>query len=812
MGGATGWVEGACPTSAEEAVGLLNAEVDCVCTRDFKPVCGADGKTYSNACKADCEGVAVLANSSCDEATNRSSENATVERENASSDEADASEGYDCQSGKSRWQWGWSDGKKEWCCKHERVGCVTSITLPPVHKTGGGSGPEFDFGTAPNPEVIKKMICLGANSQHLEDKMVNLVCDEIETAMPWTKDQFEPDCFTALEAAWDDITAECPKDEVQPTNEDITRMMCNFAYADRFKGHAVTEMCKVMERTFPWMKLEPNCHKVLLGMVDENAHACANITGDWFTATETSTTTVTFTSTTTATETNTSTTTVTSTDTSTSSTTTPAPTPSPTVEPFTQEMVQRLACAAATRKMIDGRHYGDICSRILKRDASAASRFPTSCLDELRDDWDALFDACPHGSETVAKSSYEREHLVCSFSSKRQIAGRKVREVCTQIGARLPWVSFKGGCHHALSDVWDDAAEKCPHGHEVMPSVEDLQKLACTFGTKRQIEASAFDEVCQHVALKMPWLQFVGGCRKDMKSVWPDVKRKCPLGSETVPVPEDYTKLVCSLATPEQIRGADSGGVCQVIRAKLPWLKFEPDCETVLDEGTIWYDARNRCPRGRKTVPSPYEIVKLICTAASSAQVASRDTHGVCAALHVQVPWVVEEFDPDCPTVLEAAWDQVLLKCPKGHQTVPTGQELERLVCGMGSRVEMESHDAETLCGKLAYHVPWLVIQPSCEHWLKSSFDELNEVCPYGHDVILSSDALVNVVCTVASKRQIQYAEGEATCAEIESKTPWFHFVPDCRTALAGVWEEAKAVCPDGNGVLRGMPLSALSV
>ncbi|CAK0852994.1 unnamed protein product, partial [Prorocentrum cordatum] len=159
----------------------------------------------------------------------------------------------------------------------------------------------------------------------------------------------------------------------------------------------------------------------------------------------------------------------------------------------------------------------------------------------------------------------------------------------------------------------------------------------------------AVDEICQVITEKPPNIKFNPDCKTDVEAVWDAAVAKCLQAQLTLPSLADMEKLICEAASQKQVEDKAVDEICQVITEKPPNIKFNPDCKT--DVEAVWDAAVAKCPQAQLTLPSPVDIEKRICEAASQKQVEDKAVDEICQVITEKTPNI--KFNPDCKTDVE---------------------------------------------------------------------------------------------------------------------------------------------------------------
>merc|ERR1711920_652054 len=98
-------------------------------------------------------------------------------------------------------------------------------------------------------------------------------------------------------------------------------------------------------------------------------------------------------------------------------------------------------------------------------------------------------------------------------------------------------------------------------------------------------------------------------------------------------------------------------------------------------------------------------------------------------------------------------------------------------------------------------HFPSVKFQTDCETLVAAAWGRVEEMCPKGQETTVSfpsPEEIEKLVCKVASSELIEIEATDQVCTLIKGHFPSVKFQPDCETAVAALWDEVKAMCPNG--------------
>jgi len=194
----------------------------------------------------------------------------------------------------------------------------------------------------------------------------------------------------------------------------------------------------------------------------------------------------------------------------------------------------------------------------------------------------------------------------------------------------------------------------------------------------------------------------------------------------------------------------------------------------------------------------PQDIEKAICMVATQKDIEDKEVAKVCKVIEEKFPAI--KFQPDCPTIAASIWDAAAAHCPKPKKDltekgIPSIKDLEKLVCELASKKQIEDRASGEVCKLIVKKFP-AVPEEVCVAAVDKLWDTIVKKCPKPVAAAAPIDDIEKLLCKIASQKEIEDRETTKVCALIAEKAPFFHFKPDCHTVVEGVWDSVIAKCP----------------
>merc|ERR1711865_1057819 len=142
-----------------------------------------------------------------------------------------------------------------------------------------------------------------------------------------------------------------------------------------------------------------------------------------------------------------------------------------------------------------------------------------------------------------------------------------------------------------------------------------------------------------------------------------------------------------------------------------------------------------KCPKGKESLlamPSPQEIESLVCKLATQKQIEDKAVTEICSMISKKLQM------PDCHVVLERVWDKVAAMCPTGQKSklaLPSGQEIEKLVCELATQKQIEDKASTAVCSLIKKKLRI----PDCQDMVEHMWNQIIATCPNGRETTLAN-------------------------------------------------------------------------